>query len=120
MRTGEASLLRVYVNADDRFSGRPLFEAIVARAHGMGLAGASVFAAEAGYGGHRTVHDLLSEYSSSAAPMIVEIVDWPDRIALLLEAMREMVGEGIATVSAVRVARGGDPAEPDRSEADAH
>ena len=43
MKPGEASLPRLYMNADDRFHGKALYEAVVLKAREMGLAGTSVF-----------------------------------------------------------------------------
>jgi PII-like signaling protein len=108
MNPGEASLLRLYLNADDRLGSGPLYEAVVAKAREMGLAGASVFTGEMGYGSHRVVHDSMSEYSFVASPVVVEVVDVPERIEALLVELKVMVGEGLATVSTmsrVHVAR---------------
>ncbi len=105
MNIGEARLLRLYVNADDRFQGRPLFEAVVTKARAMGLAGASVFVAEMGYGCHRVVHDLMSDYAFMEAPLVVEVVESPERIQELLGEFKAMVGEGLVTVSTVSPAQ---------------
>lgn len=108
MNPGEARLLRLYMNADDRSSGKPLYEAVVTKAREMGLAGASVFTAEMGFGAHHVIHDAMSEYSFVAAPVVVEVVDVEERITALLAELKAMVGEGLAavnTVSPVHVAR---------------
>lgn len=114
MNPGEASLLRLYMNADDRFQGKPLYEAVVTKAREMGLAGASVFTAEMGYGCHRVVHDAMSEYTFIGAPLVVEVIDSHERIKDLLSEFTAMVGEGLATVSTlspVHVTRYVHPAE---------
>src|SRR5262249_15454689 len=105
MKPGEACLLRLYMNADDRFQRRPLYEAVVTKARELGLAGASVCTAEMGYGYHRVVHDAMSEYSFVGSPVVAEVVDSPERIRALLAELRAMVVEGLVTVSPVRVAR---------------
>jgi uncharacterized protein len=101
MNPGAARLLRLYMNANDRFGGKPLYEAVVAKARALGLAGASVFTAEIGYGAHRVVHDAANEYSFVAAPIVIEVVDRPEQIAALVSELTLMVGEGLATVSTV-------------------
>lgn len=108
MTPGKAALLRLYMNADNRFGGKPLYEAVVIRAREMGLAGASVFTAEMGFGSHQVIHDSMSEYSFVALPVVVEVVDVPERIESLLAELKVMVREGLATVSTmntVNVAR---------------
>ena len=107
MRPGEASLLRLYMNADDRFRGKPLYEAVVTKAREMGLAGASVFTAEMGYGCHRVVHDLMSDYAFMETPLVVEVIDAEERIKDLLTEFKAMVGEGLVTISTVSPARPG-------------
>lgn len=114
MKPGEASLLRLYLNNDDRYQGRPLYDAVVTKARAMGLAGASVFTAELGFGRHRVLHDNMSEYTFVGAPVVVEVVDAPERVEALLSEFKEMVGEGlvtVSTVSPVRVARYVHPSE---------
>jgi uncharacterized protein len=111
MKPGAASLLRLYLNADDRAHGKPLYEAVVLKAREMGLAGASVFTAERGYGCHRVVHDAMNEYAFMAAPLVVEVVDTEEQIHGLLAEFQAMVGEGLVTVSPVQVARYVHPSE---------
>jgi PII-like signaling protein len=103
MNPGAASLLRLYLNADGRFQGKPLNEAVVARAQSMGLAGASVFTGEIGYGSHRIVHDAMSEYSFVEAPVVVELVDSRVQIEALLSEFQTLLVEGLVTISSVSV-----------------
>jgi PII-like signaling protein len=113
MNPGEASLLRLYMNADDRFERKPLYEAVVFKARELGLAGASVFSAEMGYGCHRVFHDAMSEYRFIGAPLVVEVIDSEERIKALLAEFTAMVGEGLVTVSPVHVACYVHPTKPE-------
>jgi PII-like signaling protein len=117
MNPGNARLLRLYMNADDRVGRKPLYEAVVLKAREMGLAGASVFSAEMGFGGHRVVHDAMSEYTFIEAPLVVEVVESEERIKALLAECAAMVGEGLVTVRPVHVARYAHPSE---SKGDSH
>ena len=99
MNPGEAVLLRLYISGDQTHGGKPLYEGVVVKARELGLAGASVFSAEIGYGAHRVIHDTMSEYSFVGSPVVVEVVDVPERIEALLQELTVMVGEGLATVS---------------------
>src|SRR4051794_40626668 len=101
----EASLLRLYVNASDRWHGEPLYRAIVERCRAMGMAGASVFPVELSFGSHHRLRDASSEYLFADIPVVVEVVDAPDRIEGILAELRPMVREGLATVEPVRVIR---------------
>jgi uncharacterized protein len=115
MIPSDSRLLRFYVDAHDRRQGRLLYEAIVARARAVGLAGASVFPVEMGYGSHRRIHDAASEYGFIGLPVVIEIVDAPERIDALLTDLGAMIAGVVATVQPVRVVRyahtepGGEP-----------
>ncbi len=99
----QATLLRLYVNSDDRWERTPLYEAVVRKARTLGLAGASVFPVELGYGGHHRLHDASSEYTFVGSPVIIEIVDVAERVDALLTEIRPMVGEGLATTKPVQI-----------------
>ena len=100
-----ASFVRVYCNANEKWRGKPLYRAIVEIARHRHMAGASVFPVEIGYGAHRQVHDITSEYASFDIPIVVEIVDSAERIADLVGELEAMVGEGLVVVSPARVIR---------------
>jgi PII-like signaling protein len=101
----DASLLRLHVNGSDRWQGKPLYRAIVELARAMHLAGASVFLVDLSYDARRRLQDARSEYLFVDMPVVVEIVDAPERVAQLLERLRPMLTDGRATVAPVRVVR---------------
>ena len=101
----EANLLRLYSNAHEKWRGVPLYRAVVEAARRLALAGASVFPVELGYGAHRRIHDIASEYSSFEIPIVVEIVDAAERIGALMGELETMVSEGLVVVSRVHVHR---------------
>jgi PII-like signaling protein len=107
----QANLLRVYVKAIEKWHREPLYRAIVEEARRRHLAGASVFPVELGYGSHRRLHDISSEYSSFDIPIVVEIVDAAERVAELVAELQTMVGEGLVVVSQARVHRYSDGPE---------
>ena len=99
----DARLLRLYVNGSKRWQGKPLYQAVVEEARALGLAGASVFLADLAYGVARQLRDAHSEYSFVDVPVVVEVVDAPEKIDTFLERLRPMVAGGFATVEPVRV-----------------
>ncbi len=101
----EASLLRVYSKAVEKWHGVPLCRAIVEAARSRHMAGASVFPVEIGYGSHRRLHDIANEYASFDIPIVVEVVDASERVAGLVVELETMVSEGLVVVSPARVHR---------------
>ncbi|MCC6222892.1 MAG: DUF190 domain-containing protein [Thermoleophilia bacterium] len=108
---GDGTLLRIFVGESDRWRGKPLYEAIVELARERGLAGATVLRGFEGFGAHSRVHTSRILRLSEDLPVVIEIVDRPERVEAILPALDEMVAEGLVTLERVRViayrARGG-------------
>jgi PII-like signaling protein len=107
---GSGKLLRIYVGADDRLKGSPLFEAIVLRLREIGLAGATVLRGVEGYGaGSRVVHTARLLRLSEDLPILVEVVDGDERIEQAVAAVEEMLEEAhcgsLMTLEAVEIIR---------------
>lgn len=47
---GKAKMLRIHFGEDDKWQGKPLYQAIVEKCRELGLAGATVLRGFAGYG----------------------------------------------------------------------
>ena len=105
MSAEAAGVLRLYVNGDDRYGGLPLYEAMVKRWRELGLAGASVFRSEMGFGQHGVIHDSTSEYTFLGSPVVVELVDVEEQLQRLLAECAGMVLEGLVITSTVSPAR---------------
>jgi PII-like signaling protein len=105
MMPGDTTLLRLYLNATEKWRGRVLFRAVVELARNRKLAGISVFPVEVGYGAHRTLRDSSSEYASFDMPILLEIVDATDHVMALVHELETMISEGLVVVSPIRVHR---------------
>src|SRR5207248_2318281 len=99
----EAELLRIFIGEDDKYHGRPLYEAIVEEARRRGLAGATVLRGTLSFGAHSRIHTAKILRLSEDLPMVIEIVDQPDKIAAFLPDLDGMIGEGLVTLEKVRV-----------------
>lgn len=100
---GEGQLVRIFIGENDRWHGKPLYEAIVASAREAGLAGATVLRGLMGYGAKSRIHTAKVLRLSEDLPIVVEIVDRPDRIAAFLPALEEMVADGLVTLERAQV-----------------
>src|SRR5687768_7990849 len=101
----ESLLLRVYCVVNDQLENQALHEAIVLAARGAGLAGASVLGAKMGFSrGGFLYSELLGEVFSDHQPVVVEIVDRPDRIEAFLPALHSLVrGRRLITLERAEV-----------------
>jgi uncharacterized protein len=98
-----AELLRVFIGDSDRHHGKPLYEAIVEAARAHHLAGATVLRGYLGYGAHSRIHTAKILRLSEDLPIVVEIVDVPEKIEGFLPILDEMITEGMVTVEQVKV-----------------
>lgn len=99
----EAELLRIFIGESDMHQGRPLYEAIVQEARRRGMAGATVLRGTLGFGAHSRIHTAKILRLSEDLPMVVEIVDKPERIAEFLPDLDGLIDEGLVTLERVRV-----------------
>ena len=60
---------------------------------------------EMSYGSHRRIHDAASDYGFIGLPVVIEMVDGPERIDALLAELGPMLAGAAATVQPVRVVR---------------
>lgn len=104
----EALLLRIFIGESDEHEGRPLFEAIVLAARARHLAGATVLRGPMGFGRSSRLHTAKILRLSEDLPVVIEIVDAPERIEAFLPELEAMMGGGLVTLEKVRVLRYGD------------
>ena len=77
----QGKLLRIFIGESDRWHHQPLYEAIVLKARELGLAGATVLRGPMGFGANSRLHTAKILRLSMDLPMVIEIVDTPERIA---------------------------------------
>lgn len=99
----EAELLRIFIGESDKRDGRPLYQVIVEEARRRGLAGATVLRGTLGFGANSRIHTAKILRLSEDLPMVIEIVDAPERIAAFLPELDAMIGEGLVTLEKVRL-----------------
>ena len=99
----EAELLRIFIGEADKFEGKPLYEVIASLARQKGMAGATVIRGLMGFGAHSRMHTAKILRLSEDLPIIVEIVDEPEKIKALLPELDKMITEGLVTLEKIRV-----------------
>ena len=99
----EAELLRIFIGESDKQGHRPLFEVIVEEARRQGMAGATVLRGVIGFGKASRIHTAKILRLSEDLPIVIEIVDKPERIEAFLPDLDAMIGDGLVTLEKVRV-----------------
>lgn len=100
--------LTIHLGLADRFhedghaQHTPLGAELLLRAHRAGLSGATIVHGTQGFGHSGKVHHTPTWGLVDRAPIIVLIVDAPERIDAFIEANRDLFAECLATVSDLR------------------
>jgi PII-like signaling protein len=99
----DAVLLRIFTSVSDRYGIDPLYDAIVAKARDMNLAGATVLRGSLGFGHSAKLHQPHLSLLREDAPVVVEIVDAEDKINAFLPYLDEMMESGLVTLEKAKV-----------------
>ena len=94
--------LRIYVGEDKRHFDRPLYQAIVRKAHDLKMAGLTVLRGTQGFGRSTRVHTVDVLFSEDL-PVIIEIIDRVNKIETLARLLQEIPGIGLMTLETVAV-----------------
>lgn len=104
--------LSIYIGESDRHGHTPLHTEIVGRARSAGLAGATVLRGIEGFGASSVIHTSRLLTLSEDLPVVVVIVDTPERIDGFLPQLDELVEQGLVVREDVNIikydARTGD------------
>ncbi len=109
-----ARMVRIHFGEDDKWQGKLLHEAIVARCKELDIAEVIVFRGIEGYGSGSRIRRSGHWTFSKDAPIQVSIIDSDEKIALLLPFLDEAIKEGLAassSVQAIRYTRDPSPTE---------
>ncbi len=104
----DALLLRIFIGEDDKFNGRPLYEAIVLKARELHLAGATVLRGPMGFGHSSRLHTTKILRLSEDLPLVIEIVDNDETLRAFLPVLDEMMSSGLVTLEKVQVLKYGE------------
>ena len=101
MNSQPGKLLRLFVSEHDRYKGKPLHEAIVARCKELQVAGVTVFRGMEGFGHTAEVH--RPHLFVHDQPIIITIVETPEKAAEALPVLQEMMDSGVIAVTDVEM-----------------
>ncbi len=100
---GERTLMRIHIGESDRWHGKPLYEAIVEMFRRENFSGVTVLRGVAGYGSSSIYHTEKVLRLSQDLPIVIETVEFTERIEAILPRLDEMIGGGLVTLEKVRV-----------------
>jgi uncharacterized protein len=98
-------LLRIFVDEDDRYDGKPLYMAIVEALKAAGFTGATVLKGIEGYGVNKTVHAARTFDVSTNLPILIEVIEEESKVIAFLPMLRAMISEGLITLENLELLR---------------
>jgi len=100
---GERTLMRIHIGESDKWHGKLLYEAIVQLLRAEGFSGVTVLRGVGGYGSTSVYHTEKILRLSQDLPIVLEAVEFSERIEQILPKLDEMIGGGLITLEKVRV-----------------
>ncbi len=101
--TGERVLMRIHIGERDKFSGEPLYWAIVQLLRKRHYAGATVTRGIMAFGASSRIHSAKFLELSLDLPIVIECVETQEKIDEILPELDAMVTGGLITLEKVKV-----------------
>jgi len=109
MFTGRAKQLTIFIGETDSYQHQALHMAIVQMLRREGCSGATAIRGVAGFGASSLIHTAAILRLSMDLPVVITVVDRPERIERILGPLREMAPRALITVREVEVVQSGVP-----------
>ncbi len=99
----QAKLMRILIGEHDKWSGKPLHEALVQALRANDIAGVTVYRGILGYGANRRMHKGSALKLSHDAPILLTVVDTEQKLRAFFPVLDRMVMQGLVVLSDVDV-----------------
>ena len=104
---GKCKILKIYISEDSKYKNHNLYHALVLKLKEIGMAGVTVTRGIEGYGQGKRLHTAKILELSASLPIIVEVIDKPEKIEMVIPIVMEMVNEGLVIITDVDVIKYG-------------
>jgi PII-like signaling protein len=98
-------LLRIFIDESAKADGKPLYEQILLQAKELGISGATVIKGIMGFGADKRIRTEKILDLSLDMPLIIEIIDTPEKIKKIKPYLDSHVQNGFMTEEHVHVVR---------------
>jgi PII-like signaling protein len=102
-REAKAKMMRIYIGENDKWNGKPLYEAIVNGLRAHDIAGVTVYRGILGYGANRRIHKDATLSLSHDRPIQLSVVDTEEKLQAFMPILDQMVQQGLVVLSNVDV-----------------
>lgn len=98
-REGKAKMMRILIGENDKWNGKPLYEAIVQSLRVNEIAGVTVYRGILGYGANRRIHKEATLSLSHDAPILITVVDTEEKLRAYFPVLEQMIQQGLVALS---------------------
>jgi hypothetical protein len=109
--SGKGQQITVYCGEADRWQHQPLALALLDMLRRQGCSGATITRGVAGFGAGSRIKTTTILELSFDLPMVLTVVDTPERVAHLLPKIRQMLAGGLITVEEIDIYSAGSAEE---------
>lgn len=104
---GKGKLLKIYIGESDKYNGETLYHAVLKEIKFEGLAGATIVRGIEGFGAtSKIIHTTRQECLAVDLPIVIEVVDYQEKIDILTEVLKKMISSGVMiTMQDVEIVR---------------
>jgi len=100
---GERTLMRIHIGESDRWEGKLLHQALVELFRTEGFFGVTVLRGVGGFGSGSIYHTDKILRLSQDLPIILEVVEYKEKIEKIRPQLDAMIGGGLITMEPVQV-----------------
>lgn len=100
---GERLLMRIHIGESDKYDGKPLYRALLEMFRQENFYGVTVLRGVGGFGASARFHTEKILRLSQDLPIVLEVVEYEERINHILPRLDDMIGGGLITLEKVRV-----------------
>ncbi len=109
MFTGKGKQLTIFFGETDLYHHKALYTAIVELLRREGCSGATAIRGIAGFGASSVIHTAAILRMSMDLPIVITVVDRPERVERVIDPLREMAPNALIIVQDVDVVQSGAP-----------
>jgi CBS-domain-containing membrane protein/PII-like signaling protein len=110
MFAGRGKRLTIFIGESDHYHHQPLYMALIERLRREGCGGATAVRGIAGFGGaSRMIHTATILRLSMDMPIVITVVDRPERIDRIMPVVIDMAPHALITLEDVEVVHSGVP-----------